>query len=115
MRPYNARKLSAMYADSFECIVTDERGDICAYCFVYVDRQTKTALIEPVSTRAQYRHRGLGTALMHGSMQRCRELGIEACYVISFGERTAFYAAAGFAAEGSTGFWYKTLEQTKSC
>ncbi len=113
MQPYMSRKHSTMYQDSFECLVIDEnsedRNDVCAYCFVYVDMPSKTALIEPVSTREKYRHRGIGTALMHGVMLRCKEKGIEKCYVNSFGWRKKFYNAAGFITEETTGFWYKTI------
>lgn len=113
MNPYNARKKSAMYQDSFECIVVYENAfennNVCAYSFVYVDRQTKTALVEPVSTREKYRRKGIGTAMMHGVMLRCKEKGIEKCYVNSFGWRKKFYNAAGFFTEDSIGFWYKTI------
>ena len=113
MGPYNGRKNSAMYRDSFECIVVEEdsgeKNNVCAYCFVYVDKRTGTALAEPVGTREKYRHKGLGTAMMHGVIKRCRSLGIEKCYVDSFGQRKDFYAAAGFRTETSTGFWQKTF------
>jgi GNAT superfamily N-acetyltransferase len=113
MQPYFARKESSMYPDSFECIVVDkntqEKNDVCAYCFVYVDTQTKTALIEPVSTREKYQRMGIGTAMLHGAILRCKEKGIEKCYVNSFGWRKKFYNAAGFLTEDSIGFWYKTL------
>ena len=113
MRPYLKRKESSMYQDSFECIVVDEnargKNDVCAYSFVYVDTQSKTALVEPVSTREKYQRRGIGTAMMHGVMLRCKEIGIEKCYVNSFGWRRKFYNAAGFSTEDSIGFWYKTI------
>ena len=113
MNPYISRKNSSMYPDSFECIVVDEnsheRNDVCSYSFVYVDRQTKTALTEPVSTREKYQRKGMGKAMMHGVMLRCKEIGIEKCYVNSFGWRRKFYNAAGFSTEDSTGFWYKII------
>ncbi len=113
MNPYHRRKKSSLYRDSFECVVVDEntqeKNDVCAYCFVYVDTQTKTALIEPVSTREKYQRKGIGTALMHGAILRCKEKGIEKCYVNSFGWRRKFYNAAGFVTEDSIGFWYKTI------
>lgn len=113
MGPYLSRKRSGMYSDSFECLVVDENCDdgnnVCAYCFVYVDQQSKTALIEPVSTREQYRRKGIGTAMMHSAILRCKEKGIEKCYVNSFGWRKRFYNAAGFVTEESTGFWYKMI------
>ncbi len=114
MDPYISRKTSSMYRDSFECIVVDENtqdsNDVCAYCFVYVDNQTKTALIEPVSTREKYRRKGIGTALMHGAMLRCKEKGIETCYVNSFGWRRKFYNAAGFLTQDSISFWHKIIK-----
>lgn len=113
MNPYISRKNSSMYRDSFECLVVDEnsleRNDVCAYCFVYVDEKSKTAFIEPVSTREKYRHKGIGTAMMHGVMLRCREKGIEKCYVNSYDWRRKFYNAAGFVTEDSIGFWHKTI------
>lgn len=113
MNPYRARKNSSMYPDCFECLIVDEKAEggnnVCSYCFVYVDRPTGTALIEPVSTREKYRHKGLGTAMIHGAVRRCKELGIEKCYVDSFGSRKDFYASAGFSVESSISFWYKML------
>ena len=115
MEAYFSRKKSSMYADSFECTVVDknaqEGNDVCAYCFVYVDRGSATALIEPVSTREKYQRRGIGTAMMHGAILRCREKGVEKCYVNSFGWRRKFYNAAGFSTEDSIGFWHKILER----
>ena len=113
MGPYNARKKSSFYNDCFECIISDanakEKNDICAYCFVYVDTVTGTALIEPVSTRERYRHKGLGTAMLNAAVMRCRKIGIGKCYVNSFGWRKDFYGAAGFIPEETVSFWYKTL------
>ncbi len=66
-------------------------------------------MIEPVSTREKYRHKGIGTAMMHGALLRCKEIGITKCYVESFGSRKEFYHAAGFETESSTVFWYKRI------
>lgn len=110
---YNSRKKSSMYKDSFECLVIDdnsnENNNVCSYCFVYVNKELNTAFIEPVSTREKYRHMGIGTAMMHGVMLRCRELGIKKCYVNSYDWRRKFYNAAGFITEDSIGFWYKKI------
>ena len=114
MTAYDSRKKSSMYSDSFEVIITDEKtadeNNVCAYCFVYVDTVTKTALIEPVSTREKYRHKGLGTALMHGAILKCREKGVLKCFVNSYDWRRRFYNAAGFMTEDSVGFWHKRLK-----
>ena len=75
-----------------------------------MDTVTKTALIEPVSTREKYRRKGIGTALMHGAILKCREKGVEKCYVNSYDWRRKFYNAAGFITEDSIGFWHKLLK-----
>ena len=113
MRPYNSRKQSSMYQDSFECMVIDENSDeknnVCSYCFVYVDKKSKTAFVEPVSTREKYRHKGIGTAMMHGVIIKCKELGVEKCYVNSYDWRRKFYNASGFITEDSIGFYHKKI------
>ena len=114
MHPYNTRKQSSMYEDSFECMVIDEnateRNDVCSYCFVYVDKESKTAFVEPVSTREKYRHKGIGTAMMHGVMLKCKELGIEKCYVNSYDWRRNFYNASGFKTEDVLGYYHKKIK-----
>lgn len=111
MNAYNSRKASSMYKDSFECMVIDEKteepNNVCSYCFVYVDKESKTAFIEPVSTREKYRHKGIGTAMMHGVILKCKELGIEKCYVNSYDWRKKFYNAAGFTTEDTIGIYHK--------
>ena len=110
---YQSRKKSSMYHDSFECMVIDEKSkeknNVCSYCFVYVDQDSKTAFIEPVSTREKYRHKGIGTAMMHGVMIKCEELGVEKCYVNSYDWRVKFYRAAGFITEDTIGIWHKKI------
>ena len=114
MNPYNLRKQSSMYKDSFECLVIDEKteehNNVCSYCFVYVDQASKTAFVEPVSTRERYRHMGIGTAMMHGVMLKCKELGIEKCYVNSYDWRRKFYNAAGFITEDTIGIYHKKIK-----
>lgn len=113
MSAYNTRKNSPMYKNSFECIIIDENStdtnDVCSYCFVYVDNESKTAFVEPVSTREPYRHKGLGTAMMHGVMLKCKELGVEKCYVNSYAWRRKFYNASGFTTEDTIGYYHKKI------
>ena len=114
MSAYESRKKSSMYKDSFECLIIDkkckETNDVCSYSFVYVDRNSKTAFIEPVSTREKYRRKGIGKAMMHGVIKKCKELGVEKCYVNSYDWRRSFYNACGFITEDSIGFWHKKLK-----
>lgn len=113
MSAYNSRKKSSFYKDSFECIIIDEnsteKNNVCSYCFVYIDKKSKTAFVEPVSTREKYRHKGIGTAMMHGVILKCKELGIEKCYVNSYDWRKQFYNKTGFITEDSIGFYHKKI------
>ena len=102
-----------MYNDSFECVIIDENAtdinDVCSYCFVYVDKDSKTAFVEPVSTRKPYQGKGFGKAMMHGVMLKCKELGVEKCYVNSYDWRRKFYNASGFTTEDTIGIYHKKL------
>ena len=113
MNAYNSRKKSSMYKDSFECLVVDETikdsNNVCSYSFVYIDKKSQTAFIEPVSVREKYRHLGIGTAMMHGIILRCQKLGIKKCYVNSYDWRRKFYNAAGFITEDTLGYYYKKI------
>ena len=64
----------------------------------------------PTGVKECERGKGIGRAMMHGAILRCKEMGIEKCCVNSFGWRKNFYNAAGFITEDSTGFWYKILK-----
>lgn len=106
-KSYHARKKSKFFADSFESLIVTEDGDFCAYSFCYIDRETSTAFVEPVSTREKYRKKGLCKAMMHGIINKCKEMGIERAYVNSYDWRKKVYNSAGFETEDSIGFWYR--------
>lgn len=110
MDSYNSRKLAPMYKDSFESLVITDDGDICSYSFCYVDKITKTAFIEPVSTREKYRRMGIGKAMLQGIINRLKEEKIEMCYVNSYAEhRRKFYNSAGFKTIDEIGFWFREI------
>jgi N-acetylglutamate synthase-like GNAT family acetyltransferase len=109
-KSYHARKNSRYYDDSFESLVVTDDGDICAYSFCYVDKELSTAFVEPVSTREKYRGKGLCKAMMHGIINKCKEMGIERAYVNSYNWRKKVYNSAGFETEDSIGCWYKKIK-----
>jgi predicted GNAT family N-acyltransferase len=109
-KSYQSRKDSKYYPDSFESLIVTEDGDVCAYSFCYVDKVTSTAFVEPVSTREKYREKGLCKAMMHGIINKCKEMGIERAYVNSYDWRKKVYNSAGFETEDSIGCWYKKIK-----
>ncbi|MBR4111160.1 MAG: GNAT family N-acetyltransferase [Clostridia bacterium] len=108
-KAYHARKKSKFFKDSFESLIITESGDVCAYSFCYVDKETSTAFVEPVSTREKYRKKGLCKAMMHGIINKCKDMGIERAYVNSYDWRKKVYNSAGFETEDSIGFWHKKI------
>jgi len=107
---YQARKKSQFYPDSFESLIVTDDGDMCTYSFCYVDKNTSTAFVEPVSTREKYRKKGLCKQMLHGLIIRLKGMGIERAYINSYDWRRKVYNSAGFETEDSIGFWYKKIE-----
>ena len=106
---YLARKKSQFYKDSFESMIVTDDGDICSYCFCYVDKVTSTGFIEPVSTREKYRLKGFARQMLYGVVNRLKEMKIESVYINSYDWRVKVYNSAGFKTEDTIGFWYKKI------
>ena len=106
---YQSRKNSQFYKDSFESLIVTEEGDICSYCFCYVDKETSTAFIEPLCTREKYRHKGFAKQMIYGVMNRLKEMGIKNAYINSFDWRVNVYRSAGFQTEDTISCWHKKL------
>lgn len=107
---YKGRKNSQFFKDSFESLIITDDGDICSYCFCYVDKETSTAFIEPVSTREKYRHKGFARQMIYGVMNKLKETGIENAYINSFDWRVNVYRSAGFKTEDTIGCWHKKIK-----
>ncbi|MDE6292855.1 MAG: GNAT family N-acetyltransferase [Bacilli bacterium] len=107
---YQSRKNSKFYKDSFESLIVSDEGDICTYCFCYVDKITSTAFVEPVCTREKYRHRGFAKQMLYGVINKLKEMEIENAYINSYDWRVKVYNSAGFVTEDSIGFWYKKIK-----
>lgn len=106
---YNARKKSQFYKDGFESLIVTDDGDLCSYCFIYVDKVTSTAFFEPVSTREKYRKMGFATQMLHGAINRLKQMGIKNAYVNSYDWRVKVYNHAGFKTEDTVGCWRKKI------
>lgn len=100
------RARAPMFDEQFEVMTQDPNGELCSYAYFWVDMDTKSAFVEPVSTRERYRHYGLGKAMLLAALHHCKELGITRAYVEPFDKwRESFYAAAGFKTYGKMGIW----------
>jgi GNAT superfamily N-acetyltransferase len=63
------------YDPFLDLIVVDERRDVAAFCTAWFDLRNRTALFEPVGTRADVRHRGLARVVMSEELHRLQQLG----------------------------------------
>lgn len=110
MLSYNSRKNNSIYKnDNFESLIVTDNGDICSYCFCYVNKENSTAFIEPVCTREKYRKRGFSKQMLYGVINKLKEMNIESCYINSYDWRRKVYNAAGFRTIDSIGFWHKEI------
>lgn len=106
---YQGRKNSQFFKDSFESLIVTDDGDICAYCFCYVNKKMSTAFIEPLCTREKYRQKGFSKQMLYGVINKLKEMGIESAYINSYDWRKKVYNSAGFVTEDSIGFWHKKI------
>lgn len=109
MLSYYGRKNSQFYNDSFESLIVTDEGDICSYCFCYVDKNTSTGFVEPVCTREKYRMKGFAKQMLHGVINKLKEMNIKEAYINSYDWRRKVYNSAGFKTIDSIGFWYKKI------
>ena len=107
---YISRKENSIYKDdNFESLVITDNGDICSYCFCYVDKKTSSAFIVPVCTRDKYIKNVFSKLMLYGVINKLKEINIEKCYINSYDWRKKVYNAAGFRTIDSIGFWYKEI------
>lgn len=111
---YISRKNNSIYRkDNFESLIVTDDGDICSFCFCYVNIKNSTAFIEPVCTREKYRKKGFAKQMLYGVINRLKKMKIENCYINSYDWRKNVYNASGFKTIDSIGFWYKEINTDK--
>lgn len=100
------RARAPMFDEQFEVMIQDPNGELCSYACLWVDNDTRSAFVEPVSTRGKYRKCGLGKAMLLAVLRRCKENGVTRAYVEPYDVwREKFYASAGFKTYGKMGIW----------
>ena len=85
-------------------------GEGAAYAICWMDAETRTALFEPVGTRASHRRRGLAAAVLAEGMRRARAKGAETINVLNssapeYAPSSGLYASVGFGSVGHLRYW----------
>jgi ribosomal protein S18 acetylase RimI-like enzyme len=86
-----------LYNRDLDIVAVAPDGELAAFCTVWVDDVTHTAVFEPVGTHPNHQKRGLGKAVMSEGLRRAQKLGATLATVSSYSEAAhALYQSMGF-------------------
>jgi len=86
-----------LYRRDLDIVAVAEDGELAAFCTVWFDDVTRTAVFEPVGTHPNHQKRGLGKAVMTEGLRRAERLGATLATVSSCGTAAhALYESMGF-------------------
>ena len=86
-----------LYRRDLDIVAVAPDGELAAFCTVWFDDVTRSAVFEPVGTHPDQQKRGLGKAVMHEGLRRARRLGATLATVSSYSKGAhALYESMGF-------------------
>jgi GNAT superfamily N-acetyltransferase len=86
-----------LYNRDLDIVAVATDGELAAFCTVWVDNVTRTAVFEPVGTHPNHQKRGLGKAVMSEGLRRALKLGATMAMVNSYTTGAyALYDSMGF-------------------
>lgn len=86
-----------LYRRDLDIVAVAPDGELAAFCTVWFDDVTRTAVFEPVGTHPNYQKRGLGKAVMSEGLRRARRIGANLATVSSYSTGAhALYHSMGF-------------------
>lgn len=86
-----------LYRRDLDIVAVAPDGELAAFCTVWFDDITRTAVFEPVGTHPDHQKRGLGKAVMSEGLRRAGRLGATLATVSSYSKGAhALYESMGF-------------------
>jgi mycothiol synthase len=86
-----------LYRRDLDIVAVAPDGELAAFCTVWFDDITRTAVFEPVGTHPDHQKRGLGKAVMSEGLRRAEKLGATLATVSSYSTGAhALYESMGF-------------------
>ncbi|MGE5376419.1 MAG: GNAT family N-acetyltransferase [Bacteroidota bacterium] len=86
-----------LYRRDLDIVAVAPDGGLAAFCTVWFDDVTRSAVFEPVGTHPDHQKRGLGKAVMSEGLRRAQKLGATLATVSSYSDGAhALYASMGF-------------------
>ena len=73
-----------LYRRDLDIVAVAEDGELAAFCTVWFDDVTRTAVFEPIGTHPNHQKRGLGKAVMSEGLRRAQRLGATLATVSSY-------------------------------
>lgn len=109
---YRRLRACGGYAPELDLVAEGQDGDFGSYALVWHDRVNRTGEFEPVGTRAAFRRKGLGKAVIFEGLRRLRALGCEWAVVYSVHDNEParkLYESIGFRTFNSAYLYGKKL------
>lgn len=98
-----------IYNRDLDIVAVAPDGELAAFCTVWYDDVTRTAVFEPVGTHPDHQKRGLGKAVMSEGLRRAGKLGATLATVSSYSDAAhALYESMGFTDFDLLEPWIKT-------
>lgn len=91
---------------SLKLAAVNPEGHFVAYCGMWYDQETNTALIEPLATDPDFRRLGLARAIVREGFRRVKNLGATQVLV---GSSQAFYYSIGMSPYRSATLWKRSV------
>ena len=102
-----------LYRRDLDIVAVAADGELAAFCTVWFDDVTRTAVFEPVGTHPDHQKRGLGKAVMAEGLRRAYRLGATLATVSSYGKAAhALYESMGFTDYDLLEPWIKEWRNT---
>jgi GNAT superfamily N-acetyltransferase len=97
-----------IYNRDLDIVAVAPDGELAAFCTVWYDHVTRTAVFEPVGTHPNHQKRGLGKAVMSEGLRRAERLGATLATVSSYSPAAhALYESMGFTEYDLSEPWFK--------
>jgi mycothiol synthase len=99
LEAYRRMRTAPGYAPELDLVAATPEGVFASYCICWFDPVSKSGEFEPVGTRAAFRRKRLGRAVMLEGLRRLSTRGAETAFVTSEGSNEAalaLYQSVGF-------------------
>lgn len=98
------------YRRDLDLVIEAPNGDLAAFCTLWYDDVSRTAMFEPVGTVPAHQRRGLGKAIMYEGMRRLKAVGADLAFVSSYSDAAGgLYASVGFTEYDLLEPWHKVI------